>query len=261
MDRENKPITPAIIDENVSAEIPDRNKNPLLHQIITSQNIHGPCSNINRNNPCMDGYQCTNNLPKQWQGEARVTESSYPLHMRRSPEHEYRTHTMRVCGSEISVDNSVIISYNPILSLRYHGHINVEVVHLVQAVKYLYKYITKGQDRGLIEIRAENESDEISRYVNARYISANEPFWRLHGFEIHSKNPPVEKLPCRLQDQQTILFQPEEIPQFFSLRTLKLTAFFKKNAEDLTARAILYPDFLHFFTWNKEEHKWQRRKR
>ena len=36
-DREHKPITPAIIDEIVSAEIPDRNKNSLLHQIETSQ--------------------------------------------------------------------------------------------------------------------------------------------------------------------------------------------------------------------------------
>ena len=32
MDREHKPITPAIIDEIVSAEILDRNKNPLLYQ-------------------------------------------------------------------------------------------------------------------------------------------------------------------------------------------------------------------------------------
>ncbi|KAK3756845.1 hypothetical protein RRG08_048891 [Elysia crispata] len=43
MDREHKPITPAIIDEIASVEIADRNKNPLLHQIVTSQYIHGPC--------------------------------------------------------------------------------------------------------------------------------------------------------------------------------------------------------------------------
>ncbi|KAK3787086.1 hypothetical protein RRG08_013463 [Elysia crispata] len=51
-DREHKPITPAIIDEIVRAEIPDRNKNPLLHQIVSSKNIHGPCGNINRKSPC-----------------------------------------------------------------------------------------------------------------------------------------------------------------------------------------------------------------
>ena len=107
-------------------------------------------------------------------------------------------HTMRMCGSEISVHNSYIVPYNQILSLRYHAHINVEVVHSVQAVKYLYKYITEVQYRVLMKIRTENENAEISRYVNARYISASEVFWRLYGFEIHSKHPPAGKLPCHV---------------------------------------------------------------
>ena len=243
MDREHELITPAIIDEIVSAEIPDRNKNPLLQQIVPSQNIHGLCSKINRNSPCMDRGQRTINFPKQWQGETRITESSYPLYMRRSPANGGRRHTIRVCGSEISVDNSFIAPYNPMLS---HAHINVEDVHSVQAVKYLYKYLTKGQDRVLIEVGAENEN-EISRYVNARYISAIEALWRLYGFEIHSKQPPVEKWPCHLQDQQIILFQPKEISQFLAHGPpdTELTAFFKKNAEDLTARAILCPDIFY----------------
>ena len=54
IDRGHKPIAPAIVDEIVSAEIPDRNKTPLLHQTVTSQNIPAPCGNINRNSPCMD---------------------------------------------------------------------------------------------------------------------------------------------------------------------------------------------------------------
>ena len=97
MDREHKPITPAFIDEIASAKILDRNKNHLLHQIVTSQNIHGPCGNINRNSSCINGGQCTKNFPKQWLDEIRVTDSSYPLYMWRSPENGSRTHTIRVC--------------------------------------------------------------------------------------------------------------------------------------------------------------------
>ena len=138
MDREHKPITPAIIDKIVSVGIPDRNKNPLLHHIDLSQNIHGPCGNLNRNSPCVDGGHYTKNCAKQLQDETRVTESSCPLYMRRSPENGGRKHTKRVCGSEISVDSSFIVPYNPILFLRYHTHVNVEVVHSVQAVKYIY---------------------------------------------------------------------------------------------------------------------------
>ena len=59
MDKEHKLITPVIIDNIVSAEIPDRNENPLLHQIVTSQNNHGPCGNINRNSPCINEDGCT----------------------------------------------------------------------------------------------------------------------------------------------------------------------------------------------------------
>ena len=115
MDREYKPITPAIIDEIVSAAIPDRNKNPLLHQIVTSQNIHVPCGNINRNSPCMDGGQCTKNFPKQWQDKTRVTESSYPLYMRRSPENGARFHKtiqyMYITLGQIPQDNPIHV-YN-----------------------------------------------------------------------------------------------------------------------------------------------------
>ena len=63
------------------------------------------------------------------------------------------------------------------------AHINVEIVHSVQAVKYLYKYITIGQDRVLMALR-DGDVDEITNYQNARYISASEAFWRLYGFEI-----------------------------------------------------------------------------
>lgn len=263
MDKVHKPNQPAIIDGIVSAEIPDKDKNPQLHQIVTSQNIHGPCGNINRNSPCMNEGHCTKTFPKQFQDKTIVTESSYPLYMRRSPDNGGRTHKMKVRGSDICVDNSFIVPYNPTLSLRYHAHINVEIVHSVQAVKYLYKYITKGQDRVLMEVRTNDENDEISRYANARYISASEAFWRLYGFEIHSKHPPVEKLPCHLPNQQTILFQPNEIPQVVANGPpdTKLTAFLKINTEDPTARTILYPDFPHYFTWNQKQRKWQRRKR
>ena len=64
-------------------------------------------------------------------------------------------------------DNSWVVPYNPLLSLRYKAHINVEVVHSAKAVKYLYKYITKGQDRVIMQL---NPDDEVDQYQNARYI-------------------------------------------------------------------------------------------
>ena len=60
MDAECKPKTTEMIDNSVSAEIPDRDPNPKLYELITTQNIHGPCGNVNPKSPCMD----RNNVPK-----------------------------------------------------------------------------------------------------------------------------------------------------------------------------------------------------
>ena len=139
----------------------------------------------------------------------------------------------------------------------------MEIVHSVQAVKYLYKCITKGQDRVLLGFGEDTENDEINRYINARYISASEAFWRVYGFEIHRKHPPVEKLPCHLPDQQTVLFEPGQMGQAITTGSppTKLTAFFNMNEEDINARTILFFDFPQYIKWNQKEHKWQRRKR
>ena len=128
--------------------------------------------------------------------------------MRRDSGSGGKTHVKEVNGNDFAVDNSFVVPYNPTLSLRFQAHINVEIVHSVQAVKYLYKYITKGQDRVLLGFEEDTENDEINRYINARYISASEASWRLYGFEIHRKHPPEENLPCHLPDQQTVLFEP-----------------------------------------------------
>ena len=68
-----------------------------------------------------------------------------------------------------------MLSTQPLLLLRYQAHVNVEVIHSVQAVKDLYKYITKGLDRVIMSVCNET-------YLNARYISASEAVWRIYGF-------------------------------------------------------------------------------
>ena len=75
---------------------------------------------------------------------------------------------------------------NPVLSYRYDSHINVEIVHSTKCVKYLYKYITKGQDRAIFSL---NENDEVDTFINVRYISASEAFWGIYGFELHHRSP------------------------------------------------------------------------
>lgn len=150
MEENSKPRTPAAIDSIVCAELPDKAVNPELHKVITSNNVHGQCGAINPNSPCMHGLSrerwCTKDFPKAFRNNTTVSQDSYPEYRRRTPNNGGFTHSMRVKGADFVVDNSFVVPYNPLLSLRYQAHISVEIVHSVQAVKYIYKYITKGQD-------------------------------------------------------------------------------------------------------------------
>ena len=58
---------------------------------------------------------------------------------------------MNSLKQKVKIDNRWIVPYNPILLLKYQTHINVEIVGSIGAVKYLYKYITKGADRVMVQ--------------------------------------------------------------------------------------------------------------
>ncbi len=45
-------------------------------------------------------------------------------------------------------------------------HINVEVCVSVKAIKYIHKYIYKGNDRTTLEVQ---DHDEIKEFLDARY--------------------------------------------------------------------------------------------
>ena len=50
------------------------------------------------------------------------------------------------------------------------------------------------------------EQDEITRYLNARYVSASEACWRLFNFGLQKRSHTVERLPVYLPNQQSVTF-------------------------------------------------------
>ena len=72
----------------------------------------------------------------------------------------------------VLLNNHYVIPYNPYLSQKFKCHINVEVCVSIAAVKYVYKYIYKGNDRADVLIHEVWYQDEIKNYTNARYVFA-----------------------------------------------------------------------------------------
>ena len=260
-DEQSKPRQPQQIDHIVSAEIPCKTTNPDLFEIITTSMVHGPCGALNMNSPCMEGHgrerHCAKGFPKPFVQYTHVREDAFPQYRRRSPAMGGYTFTTIVQGNEVTVDNAYVVPYYPLLSLRYNAHVNCEIVHSVEAAKYLYKYITKGSDRVVFTVRKgqpdqQRGHDEVETFINARYISASEAFWRIYQFPIHNRKPAIEKLPCHLPNEQTVIFEESEAGNVADEGppTTKLVDYFLLNQQDAQARTILYPDIPHFYTWN-----------
>ena len=73
--------------------------------------------------------------------------------------------------------------------MKFQAHINCEILNSVAAVKYFYKYIMKGSDRILVNMRRTDSpekyrADEIELFLNARNILAIEAFWRIYDFAL-----------------------------------------------------------------------------
>src|SRR6201988_3801045 len=201
---EDKPQTPKDYDRIISAEIPDSVTQPKLYNIISQCMVHEPCGKINANSPCMINGKCSKYFPRDLTAETTTNKTGYPVYRRR--ENSRRIHKK---GIKFPIDNRWIVPYNPYLSQKYNCHLNVEICSSVRSVKYLYKYVYKGQDRVLISVvkNHHNPNNEIRNYLDARYVSASEGIWRLFNFGLHKRSHTVERLPAHLPEKQSVTFQ------------------------------------------------------
>ena len=182
--------------------------------------IHGPCDIAKKAAVCMRGGSCSKQLPKKFTTTSS-TKDGYQLYRRRDD-----SRTVEVGG--IKLDNRWVVPYNPYLLLKYNAHINVEICSTVSAVKYLYKYVYKGHDRAIIGFQTSEHSgtdhtkqvDEVSHYLEARYVSASEACYRILAYELHAKFPHVMRLALHLENQQSVVFgDHSNIPDILSVKT------------------------------------------
>lgn len=174
LEERDKIRTVELIDKFITAEIPDEVDNPHLHKLVKNFMVHGPCGKDYPNSPCMKKKkECNKKYPKKYCQATEIDEEGYPTYRRRN---EGRTIKIK---EGVYVDNSFIVPYKPTLLLRFEAHINIEKCNQSRAIKYLFKYISKGHDRvvagifdGSKKVQDNRVYDEIQQYYNCRYISA-----------------------------------------------------------------------------------------
>jgi hypothetical protein len=285
----DRPKTAEAYDRFCSAEIPDKETNPILYELVTTNMIHGPCGSQNETCVCMKNSKCTKRFPKPFCQQTSQKEHSYPELRRRRPYDGHFQVVIKRNGKDYTINNSWVVPYNPYLLMKYRAHINVEIVNSISAIKYLHKYIYKGGSKAIVEHVRSNTGvlgqrkviDEIKNYQEYRYIGPTEAMFRIFSFTLHDAEPSVVRLSYHAPEEQTVLFSAENPEQALrdSEHTM-LTTFFEAvrkekespidsssliyqgkpipRAEDLT-----YTDFPKYFTYKRNDskhiHLWQRR--
>ncbi|XP_069968843.1 uncharacterized protein [Bactrocera oleae] len=206
-------IRPNEVDAVISAEIPNVQVDPGLHEVVIKNMIHGPCGTLNQNSPCMMDGKCSKRYPRTLISETITGNDGYPLYRRRSTADNGKSTIVKLNQQDIEIDNRWIVPYSPILSKTFKAHINVESCHSVKSIKYICKYVTKGSDMAVIGIGAENSNDEVTQYQMGRYVSSNEAVWRIFSFPIHERHPSVVHLAVHLENGQRVYFTAQNAVQ------------------------------------------------
>ena len=151
---------PADIDRCISAEIPEKDSDPELYQLVKEFMMHGPCGPEHRSCPCMVENKCSKNFPKHFNESTFIDESGYAIYKRSN-----NGRTIQKQG--VDLDNTFVVPYNATLLKRYQAHINIEWCNQFASIKYLFKYINKGPDR-VTAVVEDEEKDEINDFYDCR---------------------------------------------------------------------------------------------
>jgi hypothetical protein len=147
------------IDNVVRAELPSKQDEPELYQLVNDFMRHRDTHLQSEYSRCNKKGKCIYSFPQPVQPQTVVDEYGRVKYYRQSEQDAW------------------ITSYIPALLRLLQCHIHVDVCFTANVVLYLYKYLYKGPDTtkfNIIEGEAIPPRSEIDDYQNARYLSSTE---------------------------------------------------------------------------------------
>ena len=78
LERTEGPLTPEEIDAIVSAELPDKERDPIGYAAVSSFMMHGPCGHAKPNAQCMEEGKCKKYYPKEFRSSTTIDEDGFP---------------------------------------------------------------------------------------------------------------------------------------------------------------------------------------
>ena len=196
------------VDDCIWAQLPHPGQyDGALLETVSRCMMHIPCEQVD-DAPCLQEYsgekKCKSHFPKQFTETTHVDPNTGRCNYRR-PDNGQQAQSKYKNRRAVPVDNRHVVSYNAYLLLRFNCHINVDLVTADAVVKYLYKYVHKGEDFAKAKILC--DGDEIEAYQTSRYITASEAIWRLLGYEMEYRAPAVQTLYTHLENEQIVVFE------------------------------------------------------
>ncbi|XP_076066073.1 uncharacterized protein LOC143039717 [Oratosquilla oratoria] len=264
-------VTADIVEQVISAEIPDKEKEPRLYETVTRCMIHGPCKGYNESEVCCQikskkPGQCGKGFPKTCRDNLLFGNNGYPEYVRRSIGEGGNSFKIMLKDGPVTIDNSWVVPYSPFLCLKYDAHINVECSNSIKAIAYVTKYVNKGSDRVLFtKTTGEGENkvvNEAKNYQEARYVNSNEAAWKIFKFDIHRCYPPVSMLDLHLEGEKAIFYNERMTAAQIERKAkadTQLTAFFKLCRRNEFARTLYYHQIPLHYVYNIQDSMWEER--
>ncbi|XP_072088230.1 uncharacterized protein [Arachis hypogaea] len=235
MSNEFKPQIRDDIEKHIIVEIPDENRRPNLHGAVQNYMVPGPCGPYNKNSPCMKNGSCSKFYPKEFRQRTLIDEVEFPKYRRTD---NSRTVKKRECV----LDNKFIVPYNPELLLKFGCHINVEYTCQTSSIKYLFKYVHKGNDRVTAPLYNAGDPSEATQVVD----------------EI--RNYYDCRLPFHLEDEQPVVYgETSNVNDIVKGAISHKSMFLGWMAANMSypyTQSLTYVEFSTKFFWKDDASKW-----